>query len=192
MDNFEMVEKLVSQTGVSFEEAKKTLEKTDWNILDAVILLEQQGKIKDKTGSYTSKRVKPDDEPIELEDYDPRDGNADFKHAKRTGKNSDGGKRFGETLKRILLDNRLLVFNGSGAEVVNIPIVGAVIIFCVAFWFVLIAVLLSLSSGWRYQFSGSDLGKDSVNKAADAVGDAVEKMSSSIKDKINEHKNKEQ
>lgn len=192
MDNFEMVEKLVSQTGVSFEEAKKTLEKTDWNILDAVILLEQQGKIKDKTGSYTSKRVKPDDEPIELEDYDPRDGNADFKHAKRTGKSSDGGKRFGETLKRILLDNRLLVFNGSGAEVVNIPIVGAVIIFCVAFWFVLIAVLLSLSSGWRYQFSGSDLGKDSVNKAADAVGDAVEKMSSSIKDKINEHKNKEQ
>lgn len=192
MDNFEMVEKLVNQTGVSFEEAKKTLEKTDWNILDAVILLEQQGKIKDKTSSYTSSRVKPEDDPIELEDYDPRDGNADFKHAKRAGKTRESGKHFGETLRRILLDNRLLVFNGSGAEVVNIPIIGAVIIFCVAFWFVLIAVLISLSSGWRYQFSGSDLGKASVNNAADAVGDAVEKMSSEIKEKINEHKNKEQ
>ena len=47
MDHFEMVEKLRTKANVSYEEAKAALEKTDWDVLDALVLLENEGKVKD-------------------------------------------------------------------------------------------------------------------------------------------------
>ena len=44
MDNFEKVEKLVEKAGVTYEEAKKALEKADGDLLDAMIILEREGK----------------------------------------------------------------------------------------------------------------------------------------------------
>ena len=47
MDHFEMVEKLRTKANVSYEEAKAALEKTDWDVLDALVLLEGEGKVSD-------------------------------------------------------------------------------------------------------------------------------------------------
>ena len=44
MDNFEKVEKLRERASVSYEEAKAALEESGWDILDAMVLLEKQGK----------------------------------------------------------------------------------------------------------------------------------------------------
>ena len=44
MTNFEKVEKLVQKANVSYEEAKAALDKADGDLLDAVILLEKEGK----------------------------------------------------------------------------------------------------------------------------------------------------
>ena len=46
MDNFEKVEKLRQHANVSYEEAKEALERSDWDILDAMIYLEKTGKVK--------------------------------------------------------------------------------------------------------------------------------------------------
>ena len=45
MDHFEMVEKLRTKANVSYEEAKAALEASDWDILDALVLLESEGKV---------------------------------------------------------------------------------------------------------------------------------------------------
>jgi hypothetical protein len=59
MDHFEMVEKLREKANVSYEEAKAALEAADWNLLDALVLLENQGKV---TGSDPySTRTEPRD-----------------------------------------------------------------------------------------------------------------------------------
>lgn len=42
MEHLEMVEKLVEKTGVTYQEARDVLEKTDWNLLDALIALERK------------------------------------------------------------------------------------------------------------------------------------------------------
>lgn len=190
MDHFEMTEKLVEKTGTTFEEAKAALEASGWDMLDAVILLEKQGKTAAKSGSYTSKAGKaPADEAVELEDLEDSYDKSRFKHAKDgSGEGKDGFRRFLEKARIFLFENKLLVFNGKGKEIVNMPILFAGLIFLFAFWLVLILVMLSLVKGWRYRFSGKDLGKDSVNGVADAVGDAVEKMGKDIKEKINEKK----
>lgn len=190
MDNFEKTEKLVEKTGTSFEEAKAALEACNWDMLDAVIYLEKQGKTAAKSGSYTSKAGKaPQDEAVELEDLEEGFDKSKFKNAKSgSGDAKEGLKNFWQKLRRFLFDNRLQVYNGSGKEVISMPILFAAIIFLASFWLAIVLVMISLGNGWRYHFSGRDLGKDAVNNAADAVGDAVEKMGNDIKEKFNEKK----
>ena len=45
MDEFEKVEKLRQRANISYEEAKEALEKSEGDLLDAMIYLEGQGKI---------------------------------------------------------------------------------------------------------------------------------------------------
>ena len=42
MTNYEMVEKLSEKMGVTLEEAKTALEASDWDMLDAALLLEKE------------------------------------------------------------------------------------------------------------------------------------------------------
>ena len=44
MDQFEKVEKLKERANVTYEEAKQALEASGWDVLEAMIYLEKQGK----------------------------------------------------------------------------------------------------------------------------------------------------
>ena len=48
MDNLEKVERLREKADVSYEEAKKALDECDGDLLDAMVYLEKQGKVKRK------------------------------------------------------------------------------------------------------------------------------------------------
>jgi len=55
MERAEMIEKIVEKTGVSYEEAKETLERCGYDLLDAILILEREGKVQEKkTAYYTS------------------------------------------------------------------------------------------------------------------------------------------
>ena len=55
MEQFEKVEKLREKTGVSYEDAKKALEEHDWDMLEAIVALENEGKIKKpEVSTYTT------------------------------------------------------------------------------------------------------------------------------------------
>ena len=45
MEHIEMVEKLMEKANVSYAEAKQALENNNWDMLDALIELERQGKL---------------------------------------------------------------------------------------------------------------------------------------------------
>ncbi len=55
MDHIEMVENLRQKANVSYSEAKESLEKANWDMLEAMILLENDGKIEKGTSSSSSK-----------------------------------------------------------------------------------------------------------------------------------------
>lgn len=55
MDKLQMVEELIRKTNVTYTEANEALENTGWNMLDAIVYLEKQGKT---TGSVKFGRVK--------------------------------------------------------------------------------------------------------------------------------------
>ena len=54
MDRFELVEKLVKSTGVGYEDAKADLEACGWDLLDAAVWLEKNGKIENKSNHFTT------------------------------------------------------------------------------------------------------------------------------------------
>ena len=53
MNNVEMIEKLMEKADVTYEEAKGVLESLNWNLLDALIALEKEGKMKRSKTSRT-------------------------------------------------------------------------------------------------------------------------------------------
>jgi len=48
-----MVETLREKANVSYEEAKAALEASNWDLLDAIVLLEGEGKIPTETSTYS-------------------------------------------------------------------------------------------------------------------------------------------
>ena len=46
VDKLNLVEKLREKTGITYEDAKRVLEINNWDILDAILDLEKQGKVK--------------------------------------------------------------------------------------------------------------------------------------------------
>ena len=48
MDHLEMVEKLRAKANVSYEEARDALEACDWDLLDALLMLESEGRLNEE------------------------------------------------------------------------------------------------------------------------------------------------
>ena len=61
MDHYEMVEKLRQKANVSYEEARNALESTNWDILDALVLLETEGKVHQDSATFTT-----EEKPVEM------------------------------------------------------------------------------------------------------------------------------
>ena len=45
MNHFEMAQTLREKTGISYEEARRALEQAGWDILEAMVALEKEGKL---------------------------------------------------------------------------------------------------------------------------------------------------
>ena len=187
MDNFEMVEKLVGKTGVSYADAKAALEAANWDMLDAVIALEQAGKTEPKSGAYTTGAAQnaQSAQQGEWEEVPPRDGAKDFRSsAKKTG----AARGFFRKVRDFLLRNKLIVRNNDGKIVLDLPVLIAVIILCVCFHAAVVVIVASLVFGFHYSFEGPELGRASVNEAADSVGNMVRDLGQEIKEKHEERK----
>lgn len=159
MDHYEMVEKLRQKANVSYEEAKAALEASDWDILDALVLLEGEGKVKREQGAaeYTTQ-----EKPVEE------------KHGNNQSEFRQGMRKLGRLLARAFQKGNAnsFVVSRRGDELISMPVtvLALLLIFC---WpFSIVVLLIGLFVGLRYTFRGPDMGtrvNDAMNKAADAV-----------------------
>lgn len=171
MDRIEMVEKLREKADVTYEEAKAALEKSDWDMLDAIVFLEKDGKVKQETGSYSTKSKGNKNR----EYYDiPKDttGIGDIcrklfkwlgKLIKRGNRNSINADRYGE-------------------RIISVPVTAFVLLVLIGFWAIIPIMIVGLFFGFSYSFSGPDLGRDDFN---DVIGKAT-KVAENIKDEFKE------
>ncbi len=164
MEHFELVEKLVSTFGVSYEEAKNALEKSGWDPVNAAVILER------------AKNGMPEPETEKTEPA--REPKGSFNSTHSTIK-EEGTKLFKNIWDFISL-NEFVVKKSSGEVFLNLPLWIAFLLVCAFFWPVVIILALVFLMGYRFGFTGPQMGKKSVNDTVDHV----EKVSEDFVEKV--------
>ena len=166
MENKEMIEKLMEKTKVSEEEAKEALEKCNYDILDAIIYLERKEKYA-KDAQY-----------IDLSKDDNKEKEKE-------------GCGFGKVLGRFFRCIGKLISKGNknyfeikdeNNKPIKISLTISVILLVLAFWPVVILLVIGLFLGYKYSIVGPNINNENIN-------DILEKASTSaenIKNDFNE------
>lgn len=164
MEHFEMVEKLRQKANVSYEEAKTALEASDWDLLDALVYLESQGKVNAEKGdSFTTKK---EPQPKKPQEQDLRGAFSRF------------FSYVGELINKansIILDVRR-----GGKIILSIPLSVLILLLIFMFWWVVPLMVIGLFLGARYSFRGSKAA-DGVNRAMDKAAETAESIKSGIR-----------
>jgi hypothetical protein len=164
MTTIEQVEKLRAYADVSYEQARDALERAGGNTLDAIVLLEREGKI---PGARSSADGAVTVIPATQQKRERRE-------SQKSG--GDAANEFFTKLGEICLDlwhMRLVAVNGGGVTILTIPVVAVVVLTIFFFWVTVPLLLVGLCCGLRYSFEGPERSKaangvaDKVNRAAD-------------------------
>jgi len=197
--NLELVEKLVEKTGLSYGEAKQALEKTDWDILEAIIQLEVQGKVHGaKTAQYSTSNENNEYQQNQQNQQGQSDNSANGRHhhhgrnhqyrdekdCREAGDNfKKSARSFGDFL-RVVFDKgnkNCLVMHKNNEKKIELPITAFVVLLVFCFWVVIPLMIVALFFGCRFSFSGNELGKDSVNSAMGKATDIADNIKSEFK-----------
>jgi hypothetical protein len=190
MDHFEMVEKLRTKANVSYEEAKAALEKTDWDMLDALVLLESEGKV---NGAPEAK---------EYTTQEKKEYNWNTKNGEVRVTFSSAMSKLWAWIKKMFQKgnaNYLVISRRNRSlpsqpleELISVPLTLLVLVIFFLWHYIIfgiVLVFLSVVLGARYSFRGPDINgrvNDFMGKAQDKAASAVE-----IRMEKNEEKNGE-
>lgn len=172
MTDLEKVEKLRERANVSYEEAKTALEQCNGDLLEAMVLLERQGKVKAPEKSTYSTSYEEQKEYISV--------------AQKVEESNEDKKTFGSKLKDFIKklwkkgnDNYFCVSKDDG-ELFRIPAWVFVLIIILTWQLSLIAMVVALFFGCKYSFVGKDE-MGTVNKAFDKASDIADKVKDEFK-----------
>lgn len=186
MDRFELVEKLVKSTGVGYEDAKTALESSGWDLLDAAVWLEKNGKVENKSSHFTTNPEQQQEQRKQQEEERMKEEQRRESPKTSAGSASSGNRVLHTILtkaRQIIMDNELVICKSSGEVFLEIPIWLAIVLLVVAFWPSVIVLVLVFILGFRFRLHGPDLGSDKVNRilnrAENAAGDFINRMKNS-------------
>jgi hypothetical protein len=158
MDHFEMVEKLREKANVSYEEAKAALEAADWNLLDALVLLENQGKVVSGTTDYSTKSESWHDE--HTRDHHRR-------HAENAGRI---GRQVASGINR--MGRYFVVFTRKGETMFELPLLVLLLMLVFGFWITVPLLIVGLFFGFKYTLKGAE-GVEAVNRVMDKASEVA-------------------
>lgn len=171
MNELEKAEKLRERANVSYEEALEALKSCDGDLLEAMVMLEKQGKVKGPEQSSYSTSYEEQLHYVSVVDS-----------VEESKKN---GKSFWERLKNVLdliwqkgNDNFFCVYHKDEVAF-KIPVWVFVVALVLGWEVVLIAMIVALFFDCRYSF----VGKDELKSMNEAFNKASE-FASQIKDEF--------
>ena len=216
MVTLEQVELLRSKADVTYEEARQALEATGGDLLDAVVLLEIQGKVRPPkaaaaataknngtapTGNASASRAdtshdRRDSDRCES-DQKADTGETKKAHCHTQSQNStDFGallRKFGRWVKGVVQTgnrNNIIVSKGS-QTVLTLPITALVILMVFFFWAIFALVVIGMFTGFRLVFSGPDIRGDTANTIMNSAADAAENLKRDVGSAINKEQKKD-
>ena len=181
----EMVERLREKAPVSYGQAKRALEYSGGNLLDALIYLEEQGAIPRQEGAYFTTRGETPPPPPEPRDLPVPAQEPAGKKGKKKKKPAGERERTSllRTLRRWLIDNELEIWR-KDKPVTALPVLILVLLVLFAYYVVIPLLILGLFLGFRYRFSGPDLERDDLNGMMGTVADTAADLGRQVMDEL--------
>ena len=158
MEMFEKVDALRERANVGYEEAKSALERSNGDILEAMIILEREGKTRNTKGKSFNSGCASDSQCI---------GNK--------------ARNFGQKIKSLLHKSvvNYLVIDHKGERFLKLPVLVMILLLIFAFPVTAIAVVVSLFLDCRYSFEGQN-----EMKTANDVCTKACNIADQVKDKV--------
>ncbi|MCR5556950.1 MAG: DUF4342 domain-containing protein [Butyrivibrio sp.] len=179
MENFEKVEKLREKTGVSYEDAKKVLEENNYDMLEAIIALERQGKVAEpKTGKYTA-GASQDMENVKKFEL----AQSQYEDDCKKNNFKEGFKKIGDFIKTLFHKSLEINFciNKNGQSIANVPLLVLVLLLLGFFWITLPLIVIGLFFGITYSFTGVDKVVVDVNDVCNKASQTAENIKNEFK-----------
>ena len=180
MEHMEMVEKLREKANISIEEAKAVLEKNNWDMLDALIELERQGKITDgvkmSTENQNSAAYETVSPTVTGQAFEEEAGGSTAEK-----KNRGKIKRTLKQIFRMSIDNSFVVKRNEEV-LIRVPVIIPIACAVASFWITAIVLFVGLIFGLKYSFEGRELGKDTINDTMEKASDFAQNIVDEIKE----------
>lgn len=165
MEMIEKVERLREKANVTYEEAKAALEQTNGDLLDAMVLLERQGKVKEPAQSTFSTEYEDQTEYIRVKEKVEEQEKSAPSFGKTVGSIFRGLIRFIKSTSFIVSKEENIFFTMP-------TVVFALLLFF--FWEILAPVMvIALFFGIRYSFEGEEEA-EKANTILHKAGDFAE------------------
>ncbi|MFT8349827.1 DUF4342 domain-containing protein [Clostridium saccharoperbutylacetonicum] len=178
MEEHKLIERLIKETNISYEDAKIALERSDWDVLDAVIYLEENGKIQRPSSNifYTSEnnRNYNSNEIINIQQQENKQNREKREH------NFEGF--FVKICKLIdICNNIFLEIRKENKTFLRIPITVILVLVIFAFWIFIPLYILGLFFDIDFSLSGQRIEINKINRVLKTISLNVKRLKDKFK-----------
>ena len=175
MDRLNLVEKLRTKTGITYEDAKMVLGINNWDILDAILDLERQGKIKGPSVSifYTNEYN---------ENYEEENTQSNFEEVKKDSNyksNSTFEGIFEVICKAIDICNNIFIeIKGKNNFFLKFPLTVVIVFLIFGFWLLIPVAVIGLFLDVEFFVESKKINTDKVNDILSKISKEVQNIKS--------------
>lgn len=167
MEHYEMAELLSRKANVSLEEARQVLTENDWDILDAMVVLERRGR-----SAVSAVSVQTDG--AEHAAAEPRPVKSAPKREPIFTNGFAAIWHYIRRLCRLSVETNFAVIRKE-KELLAMPVLVLVVLLISCFWVTLPLLVIGLFVGCSYRFEGKT-GAEAANRAMEKLDDVVENI----------------
>ena len=135
-----MAEKLVEKCGITYEEAGEVLKEADYDLLEAMIILERRGRLGNGVNKYSTGIMQNNYTTTRYESAADAESLGEFIKI--------AWRKLCEFCRDLL--KYQVVISKNGREMINFPLILAIILVCCTAGVVFAAVVITLMSGCSY------------------------------------------
>ncbi|WP_026887361.1 hypothetical protein [Clostridium beijerinckii] len=178
MEDYKLVEKLKNEANISYEEAKSALEKSNWDILDAFVYLEDMGKVQ-----------KPSVNIFYTNEYKENHKNGVITNNKDQGNNYNNSKKdnrfegvFVKVCKIIdICNNIFFEIKKENKIFLRIPVTVIIVLLIFAFWAVIPLYIVGLFFDFEFSISGNRAEINKINHVLKEISENIKKIKGKLK-----------
>ena len=173
MERNEMIKKLMEKAYVTNEEAQEVLEKCNWDLLDAIIYLERNGKVEN---NETTTIIEVKEEEQKKEDYSKK------KDERYGGIGEVIGRIFKYLGKIISKGNKnYFEIKKDNEKPIRISLTISIILLILFMPPTVVLLIIGLFCGYKYSVGGPNMNCDGVNDVFEKVSESADTIKKDFK-----------